>query len=107
VADQHHPAALDPSCRQLSPDVGKGVAGQRHEIVGDGGDIMFEVRTLRVRALVSSATASAWRRCLEQLCRFGLEPGHFRIDVDFAALAVSRSSAIRWSSAAIGFSNSR
>ena len=72
VPDQHH---RRPSIRASPPMIARivaegAVARQRQEIVGQAGDIMFEVRPVRDGARPgSSATASAWHRYRAAACR--------------------------------------
>ena len=111
MADQHHPAAVDP--REAADDRGvvrkRAVAGQRQEIVGDAGDIILEMRPVGVaRDLRLLPRRQLGIGVAQQLVRFGLELADFGIDIDVVeVLAVSRSSATRVSSSAIGFSKSR
>ena len=111
VADQHHPPPVDP--REPADDrriVGeRAIAGQRQEIVGDAGDIILEMRPLRMpRDLRLLPRRQLRIGVAQQLVGLGLEPVDLGVDVDVVALfAVSRSSATRVSSSAIGFSKSR
>ena len=72
-------------------------------------DIILEVRPVGVaRDLRLLPRRQLGISVAKQLVGLGLEPADLRIDIDVAeVLAVSRSSATRVSSSAIGFSKSR
>ena len=88
MADQHHPAAADP--RQAADDrrvVGEiAVAGQRHEILDQPGDIILEMRPLGMaRDLRLLPRRQLGIGVAQQLARLGLEPVDLGVDVESAA----------------------
>ena len=88
MPDQHDPAAVDPG--EAADDrrvVGEGaVAGERHEIVGEPGDIILEMRPLGMaRDLRLLPRRQLGIGVAQQLGRLGLEPADLGVDVDVAA----------------------
>ena len=89
MADQHHPppvdageAAEDRRIFAIGP-----VAGQRHELIGDSGDIILEVRSLGMARDLRLLPRRQFRISVgEQLRRLGLELVDFGLDVDLAAV---------------------
>ena len=80
----------------------------RHEFGKRQSDIIDEMRAHRMARNLRLLPRRKRGVCTgEQLRAFLFKPGNFGRNIDVTALASSRSSAIRASSAATGFSNSR
>ena len=111
MADQHDPAAAEPA--EAADDrliLAEGaVAGQRHEILDQAGDIILEMRPLGMAGDLGLLPGRQLGIGVAQQ-PLGACPRAGAISASILgspADAVSRSSAIRASSSAIGFSKSR